>query len=166
MEAKDYVARLLAISEKKESLLELMKSAFVQERVLLMTGGKDAIDALDGVLNEKQRLMEEIDKLDEQFHVYSARLKQVVGIDSLEQLSNIQIQGRLELKGVVTRINELLKQLDQMQQDDLGLLGSELGSTQKQMKQLNQNKTQARAFGKAYYPSTPAPPSIYFDKKK
>lgn len=163
MNAADYVDRMTSINRKKIERLKLLREAYEREHERLL--GSD-VDSLAPVMAEKQRLMDEMDKLDEQFRVYSERLKQQLGIDSLERLAGSGIPGLPELKGTTGEIISILQEIDGMHREDTRLVRGEMDRTTRLIGQVKQGRAQARQFGRAYFHRPIQTSSVYFDKKK
>jgi hypothetical protein len=159
MEPKDYVLRLGELSSKKLSLLnEILLFSRSQCEVIK----EQKYEEMDLLIKEKQKRMDAVDKLDEQFAVYSSRLKSQLGISSLEDLPKFGLEGTRTLKENVSGIMELLDQIRAFDQDNSGKIQTELSGLKEKIKTNNSIKKINNAYG--------APqnglPAYYFDKKK
>ena len=160
METQNYLVRLIEVSNKKYKLLENMLQLYLQQEEELTA---NETDSQEMHIAKRQEIMDEVDKLDEQFHVYTERLKTTLGIQSLEDLSSFNIPGKAELKEIVSRITALLMTITDRHQKTESHMKSMLQSTGTQIKQVNKTKIMNRA----YQPGSTMPtPSVYFDKKK
>ncbi|NLB79834.1 MAG: flagellar protein FlgN, partial [Clostridiaceae bacterium] len=159
MKAEEYIQRLIDISSKKISLLD---------EILLFTRSQNEVikgqrfDEMDQLLKERQKRMDAIDKLDEQFVVYSTRLKEVLSLSSFEELPQHNLPGTAELKKVVDSISQYIKQTKELDDENTALVKTEMKATQGQIKNANEHK---RMTG-AYYPKQNSGQSYFFDKKK
>lgn len=163
MTAADYVSRMTAINRKKIEMIQLLRDAYRQERLSLVDKN---MEAFGNVLEDKQRIMTDVNKLDEQFHVYSERLKTEMAISSLEQLTGFYIPGLPDLKGSTSELIGLLQEIEFMHAEDTRLLQGELARTEQLIGQVRKGKSQARQFGRAYFQRPIQTLSVYFDKKK
>ena len=159
MEAIDIVVRLNELSEKKLALIE---------EILLFTRSQNEVikasrfEEVDALLGERQKRMDAVDKLDEQFIIFSTQLKTVLSIDSFESLPEYSLPGTVDLKDIVVRIQERLSQIKGIEDENSQLIKKELVDTKDKIDHSNAFK---RLSG-AYYPSNNEIPSYYFDKKK
>lgn len=161
MDAHGYVQRLVEISQNKYARLERVLQTYLEQKELLET--EDGTLQLDACLNRRQQLMEEIDKLDEQFVVYGERLKNTLGISSYEELSRFDLPGRATLKDSTERIISLLQTLSDYHHKLTDTLSGSMQALTGQMKQLQKSKQVHRAYQPANGNDNP---SVYFDKRK
>jgi len=156
----DYVTRLIQVSTAKYGLLEKMFHTYERQLFALSNGDETLHTA---VVDERAHLIAEIDKLDEQFHVYTERLKSTLGIHSLEELSTFDLPGRTELKSIVVLITALLGELNGKHAAVTGLIEQAADAAGVQALQVTRSKAVSRAYQPGY---TMPPPSVFFDKKK
>ena len=160
METQNYLVRLIEVSNKKYKLLEDMLQLYLQQHESLTA---NEMELQEEIIAKRQVLMDEVDHLDEQFHVYTERLKTTLGIRSLEELSSFNLPGRVELKEVVNRITIMLGELSDKHRKTEILMQDMMNVTGNQIKQV----TQSKIMNRAYQPGSTMPsPSVYFDKKK
>ena len=159
MKAEEYIQRLTDISSKKMALLD---------EILLFTKSQNEVikgqrfDEMDQLLKERQKRMDAVDKLDEQFVVYSTRLKEILSISSFEELPQHNLPGMAELKRAVDSISQNIKKTKEIDDENTALIKDEMKVTQGQIKNANNHK---RVTG-AYYPNQNSGQSYFFDKKK
>ncbi|MGI6084064.1 MAG: flagellar protein FlgN [Acetivibrionales bacterium] len=159
MKAEDYIQRLTEISSKKMVLLdEILLFVRSQNEVIR----SQRFDEMDRLFEERQKRMDAVDKLDEQFVVYSARLREVLSLNSFEELPRYNLPGTAELKKVVDGILQNLNKIKQLDDENTALVKDEMKTTQGQIKNTNTHK---RMTG-AYYPNQNSNQSYFFDKKK
>jgi hypothetical protein len=106
--------------------------------------------------------MDAIDKLDQQFVVASAKLKELLSLSSFEELPQLNLPGTAELKKLVNGISEKLEKIKEIDDENTSLVKVEMKNTQGQIKNAN---TRKRVTG-AYYPNPNSGQSYFFDKKK
>jgi len=159
MKAEEYIQRLTDISSKKLALLD---------EILLFTKSQNEVikgqrfDEMDQLLKERQKRMDAVDKLDEQFVVYSARLKEILSLSSFEELPKHNLPGTAELKRVVDSISQIIKKTKEIDDENTALVKDEMKVTQGQIKNANNHKLVTGA----YYPNQNSGQSYFFDKKK
>jgi hypothetical protein len=159
MEAKDYIQRLNELSLKKLSLLQELL-LFTRSQKEIITAGR--FEEMDSLIAEKQRRMDAVDKLDEQFLVYSSRLKSALAISSLEELPGFNIPGTSELKACISKIHGVLSEMKTLEDENASQVKKELKETKEKINHSNAFKRVAGA----YNPVNSDIPSYYFDKKK
>lgn len=159
MEPKEYVSRLRDISLKKLSLLsEILLFVRSQNEVIKA----ERLEEMDMLIKEKQQRMDAVDKLDEQFAVYSSRLKDVLSISSFEELPKFNLSGTQELKAVIENIHQKLQDIKQIDDENISLIKAEMKDTKEKINIANTHK---RVTG-AYYPTQTGGTSYFFDTKK
>ncbi|NMA67553.1 MAG: flagellar protein FlgN [Clostridiaceae bacterium] len=159
MEAINLIKQLNKISGRKLNLLQELESLTFKQKEYIK---EKKYDEVDQVIQEKQKLMDLIDKLDADFAIYSQKLKNVLGIASLESLPGFNIEGTKELKEIVGEIYAKLTDIKKQDAENTTLLKNELNETRDR---INHNNT-FKQVTKAYGPAKPINPSYFFDKKK
>ncbi len=159
MEAKEYVQRLKEISLKKLTLVDEIL-LFVRSQNEVIKGQR--LEEMDSLLKEKQKRMDAVDKLDEQFTVYSSRLKDILSISSFEDLPKFGLPGTQELKTIVESIHQKLQAIKEIDDGNITLVKAEMKDLKEKM---NNNSAHKRVQG-AYYPTQSSGTSHYFDTKK
>ncbi len=154
-----YVERMLQISTKKYGLLkEIQEITRRQEEVIT----EETTERLNEFLDEKQKRIEDIDKLDEEFKVYYERLKFEMKVKSLEELQASSIKGVKELQLCISGILHLVDEISQLEKKNSEKANRLLEDLSQEIKKLNQGKKV-----NSLYSSTNPQPSAYFiDKKK
>lgn len=159
MEAKDYIIRLNEILEQKIALLVEISGYTSLQKEALQNGNSDELEIL---IAKKQARIEAIDRFDEQFSVYSSRLKDLLGIKKFEELPKHHIPGTKELQEKVTKVYELLNSIKAIDQENTGKLSSDLLQVKEKIKQNNSFKK----VNNAYNSPVANNQNHYFDKKK
>jgi hypothetical protein len=160
MAPEEYIKRLTEISEKKYKFLQ---DIFILTGEQAKTMTEDGVEQLDGIIAAKQTLIEQIDKLDEEFNVYFLRLKQVLGIKSIDDLKSPSFHGMKDLQDSIRNVMLLIKnisEIDKQNNENAKKLLDDLGM---EIKKINQGKK----VNMAYKPSPVIQsPSYFIDKKK
>ncbi|MCX8130719.1 MAG: flagellar protein FlgN [Clostridia bacterium] len=160
MSPEQYVQRLTEISHKKHKYMQDMYMLTVEQS---KTINEDGLEQLDKIIAARQTLIEQVDKLDEEFSVYFQRLKQVLGVKSLDEIKSPGIPGVKELQQSIKAVMGLIKditELDKQNNNKAKKLLDELGN---EIRKINQGKR----VNMAYNPSpVMQPPSYFIDKKK
>lgn len=167
MNAQTYVGRLVEVSTKKYALLEqMLQSYLLQEEDLKADSAEsktEDVNMQEVLVDKRQILMESIDKLDEEFHVYSERLKNTLGIQSLDELSRFNVEGRKELKDITLRITRMLEELMDRHNKTKQHLSEKVQRAGEKNILIGKTKQASQAYQPG--PSMQSP-SVYFDKKK
>ena len=167
MNAQTYVGRLTEVSKKKFALLEQMLQSYLLQEEDLKAGNdtetEGAPNRQEALVDKRQELIKAVDKLDEEFHVYTERLKQTLGIQSLDELSQFSVEGRQELKEVVARISSLLEELVDRHHITAQHLGEKVRSAGEKNILIGRTKQASQAYqpGNSRQSS-----SVFFDRKK
>jgi methyl-accepting chemotaxis protein len=159
MDPKEYVRRLKDISLIKLSLLNEIL-LFVRSQNEVIKGQR--FEEMDLLIKEKQKRMDAVDKLDEQFAAYSSKLKEILSIDSFEELPGYNLPGTQELRDVIESIHQKLQDIKEVDDENISLVKTEMKDIREQINNTSNNK---RVQG-AYYPSRNSVTSYYFDEKK
>lgn len=159
MISEEYIVRLLEILDKKYKLLEEMFALTERQSKVI---DEDKLDSLEDFVRLKQVKINEIDKLDEQFGVYFARLKNSLNIKSFDELDKINIIGAGQLKERTGKILELISRISLLEKDNGRKAQELLDSIGEQIKKLNVG----RKISSVYENKSVNAPSFFIDKKK
>lgn len=159
MDTKEYVQRLNEILVKKHDMLsEILSYTCLQKEAIL----QENYNELEILISRKQQRIEAVDKLDDQFSVYSSRLKSMLDIETLEDLPGFGIPGTADLKAYVAKILEILNEINKIEKENNSKVQTELTDLKGKIKQNNSFKQ----VNNAYSAPKGNLPSYYFDKKK
>lgn len=159
MEAQEYLSRLNEILLKKQAMLnEFMSFTRMQKESL----SKEDFDELEILIAKKQSRMDAVDKLDEQFAVYSEGLKKTLDIQSFDELPSKRIPGTRELKDNTARVLDLLNEIKQIDDENTAFMKSKMAKVKDKIKQSNGFKKVSAA----YFHPRQGLINPYFDKKK
>jgi len=154
-----YIERLIDILKKKHVLLRSILSLTQAQSSQI---NEDSIEELQKLIDEKQHVIDDINKLDEEFSVYFVRLKTTLKINSLDELNAAEVEGTRHLKEItagiinlITEISEIEKTNDDKSKEVLGKLGGEI-------KKINQGLK----VNSTYSPRPANTASYFIDKKK
>ena len=159
MEAKDYLSRLNEILVKKQAMLHEISGFTRLQKEALQSENYNELEVL---IAKKQARIEAVDKLDEQFSVYSERLKSTLGIASFDELPQHSIPGTKELKDNVAGVFDLLNEIKSLENENTGKMNADMSKLKDKIKQSNSVKKINRAYNS---PQTGIM-NHYFDKKK
>lgn len=159
-----YMERLVEILQKKKDiLLDILDLTRKQTEAIT----EDGLDALNKLIDGKQKKIDEIDKLDEEFGVYFQRLKSTMGISRLDQLDASKLNAAVaekakSLKSLTAEILDVIKSISELEEINSGKSQELLGEFSKQIRSINQGKKA----NNAYKPAPYSAPSYFVDKKK
>jgi hypothetical protein len=156
-----YIGRMLEVSNKKYNILQ---DIFILTQSQAQSLSEDGMETLQKIINDKQKKLDEISKLDEGFNLYLKRLKQELKVESLDDIKNPNIPGVKELQQSIGKIVKLINDISDLEKqnnDRAQKLLKELGD---EVKKLNQGQK----VGLAYRPNpnVKGAPSYFIDKKK
>lgn len=160
MTAAEYIQKLTGISmQKLNSMNEILELTKKQENVIT----EDSLNNMQEIINQKQALIDSINKLDENFDVYYTRLKSVLGVTNLEHVPASQVPGVVELKKIINSIFHIMEQIQKLEKENKDKADELLNNLGQQIKKVNQNKLINNSYNGIYkQPQT----SYYFDTKK
>ena len=137
MDEKGILEELLQKSfEKEEALKRLLQLTTAQGHFIKE---KD-INGLNQAIEEKKKIMEEIDSIDVAFLSSYQALKKKLNVQSLEEIDLKQFPSLKDLKISIQRIMYLLKQIDMLVQKNRKQLEEDFETLKKEMKEVLQQK--------------------------
>jgi hypothetical protein len=164
MSPEKYIERLNELLRKKKQLL-LEISALTQSQTGAISD--DGLDRLNQLIEEKQKRIDSIDKLDEEFEVYFQRFKSSTGIAKLDQsdistLGGAVADGAKQLQKLTAEILEIIRAVSEYEKVNSQKSKDLLESFGNEIRKINQGKKA----NNAYKPASYSAPSYFLDKKK
>ncbi len=160
MTPEQYIQKLTELSLKKsENMKEILNITKKQSEVIT----EDSINELQNLIDLKQKLIDEINELDDAFEVYYSRLKSVLGIESMEEVSILKYREAMQLQQTIRRIFATTKEIQVAENENNMKARSVLDSLGGQIRQVKQGKIANNGYnigGKL------PQQSFYFDTKK
>jgi hypothetical protein len=159
MHRQDIINQMIALSKKKYDLLIKLKGLSEKQNEAF---GEERLDSVEKILNEKDVIISNISSIDEEFLKHSGMIKQLLGINSLTELENTNVEGRQELKALIEEISNLVEAIIDIEKQGQSLAVEMKKSFSKEIKTLNSGKKITSAYNNKPLNN----PSYFFDKKK
>mgnify|MGYP000875206075 CR=1 FL=1 len=159
MAAGELIGNLVQISNQKyaifEEILDLTNS---------QTGAiaSEDFELLGNLIQEKQKRITQVEPLDEQFNSLYSKLKEELGVSSMEQLTGNDVPGITELKNIISKLLEIIDQISEVEKRNNDSMKTLLENNKKQIKDVVYGKKALLAYSNKSYES----PSYFIDKKK
>lgn len=154
-----YLERMIEASSKKLRLLNEIQE-FTKQQSQVIT--EETTEKLWEFINEKQKNIDMIDKLDEEFNTYFDMLKLEMNVKSLDELETNNIKGITELKKCISDIMKVIAEISQLEKENNEKVRELLNDLGREIKKLNQGKK----VNQLYSSTVHQPSSYYIDKKK
>ncbi len=160
MTPEQYIQKLTELSLKKsENMKEILNITKKQSEVIT----EDSINDLQALIDLKQKLIDEINELDDAFEVYYSRLKSVLGIESMEEVSISKYHEAMQLQQTIKTIFDTTKEIQVAENENNMKARGVLENLGGQIRQVKQGKIANNGYnigGKL------PQQSFYFDTKK
>lgn len=160
MTPEQYIQKLIEISEKKlDCIREILKLTNEQSNVI----SEDSAEEIERLIGLKQLQIDMINELDKAFEVYYARLKSILGVQSIEEIRIRQIQGAAELKQIITTIFNTSKQIQSLEVENKNRVQAIVTKLGDDIKRVRLSRVANNGYSvAAKLPQQP----YFFDKKK
>lgn len=160
MTPEQYIQKLTDLSLKKsDSMKKILILTKKQSEVIT----EDSIDELQNLIDIKQKLIDDINELDDAFEVYFSRLKSILGIESMEEVHISDYGEVVQLQRTIKTIFETIKEIQNVENENNVKARDVLESLGGQIRQVKQGKIANNGYnigGKL------PQQSYYFDTKK
>ena len=154
-----YIEKLLeSTGRKHEILLEILRLTREQSAAI----NEDGIEKLEKLVLEKQGLIEQVDKLDEEFNACFQHLKREVKVESLDEMQVMKIEGLKELQEAVKQIIGLINEISEIEKQNADIARNLLHSFKNELMKINRSKLIKQAYGFNAAQSV----SYFIDRKK
>ncbi|WP_024832783.1 flagellar protein FlgN [Ruminiclostridium josui] len=160
MTPEQYIQKLTDLSLKK---LDNMKKILNLTKKQFEVITEDSINELQSLIDLKQKLIDEINELDDAFEVYYSRLKSILGIESMEEVSISKYNEAVKLQQTIREIFDTAKKIQTTENENNLKARGVLDSLGGQIRQIKQGKIANSGYnigGKI------PQQSYYFDTKK
>lgn len=159
MQEQQVLNQMVALSGKKlEMLYELKKLSEKQRQAFC----DNDITTVEPILNKKDEIIGYIRKLDDAFLKASDSLKEMLGIERLDDLSKFKLAGRNELKRLIADITDIVESIIELEQDSHKNVSEMKNEISNRIKSVNAGKKAAKAYNIKPFGT----PSYFFDRKK
>jgi len=151
--------QMVALSKKKLEMLSELKKLSEKQRKAFQDNN---ISAVEPILNKKDKIISYIRQLDDAFLKASGEIKEILGIEKLDDLSKFELAGKDELKRLIADITEMIETIIEIEQDSHKQVSEIKDEISNRIKSVNTGKKAAIAYNIKPYES----PSYFFDRKK
>lgn len=159
MQKQAIINEMMALSNKKYNMLIKLKELSKKQNEAF---GEERLDSVENILNDKDALISDISEIDEAFIGHSDSLKKLLGISSLTELENTNVEGRRELKELIECITNTVEEIIEIEKQGQDIAFNMRNSFSKEIKTLNSGKKMTTAYNNKPLNN----PSYFFDKKK
>lgn len=142
--------------EKKKKLNEILNLTKEQTRLIV----DDNLDEMEKLLQNKQKHMEDIDRLDIEFLKLYGELKKSEGIESISNIDLKKYSNLKDLKNQVKSINSVLDKISELDKKNTEKMKKNLKDVQKNIKNVRDGKKAYKGY------NADQNPSIMIDEKK
>ncbi len=154
---KEKIDELIAISREKYRLLEDMCKYTIEQKEYIE---KEDMDGLNELLDKKDDLIKQIDKLDISFLNIFSQIKKEESIENMDELDVEKYSNLKELKGVVTEISSTLMALSMLDKENNENIKQKLKATKMELKKVKEGQRAYKGYNKT------VTGSIMIDEKK
>ena len=158
--AQDRVKQLVKITEQKKSLFNQILN--VTENIAGSIIDED-VEKLNSHISEKQKIIDKINTLDEEYKINFETIKSDYGINLLDELKEIHAHEALIIQHTVKDIVDLAKKIDILDKENNKKAQSLMGKFSEELKRINSTKKMSSAYNK---PLQTTAPSYFFDEKR
>ncbi len=160
MTPEQYIQKLTDLSLKKS---DSMKKILILTKKQAEVITEDSIEELQNLIDMKQKLIDDINELDDAFEVFFSRLKSILGIESMEEVRISDYGEVVQLQQAIKTIFETIKEIQNVENENNMKARDVLESLGGQIRQVKQGKIANNGYnigGKL------PQQSYYFDTKK
>lgn len=145
------------LSDKKILLEDFYKLTIVQKKLI----ENNDIDKLNRIINNKENVIEKINRLDVEFLGIYNNIKEVEDINDLSQLS-IEKDYLVKLKELTSKCEKLMKTIKIQDDENNNIMKSGFEDVKKSLREIKRGKTTTNK----YYNNMPSSGGYFIDSKK
>lgn len=140
---KELIDRLISIGKEKDQLLKEMYR-FSKEQTEKID--KEDMEDLNGILNKKEHIIKEIDKLDISFLTIFSQIKKDEGIENIDGLDVYKYPNLKELKETVKEISSSLTAISLLDEENNKNIKQKLEETKMELRKIKDGKKAYRGY--------------------
>jgi hypothetical protein len=159
LNAEQLISKITSGLSEKKKLLEAMLGLTNKQSEAIAS---DDIEGLQSLIEEKQKLIDKINKIDDSFNENFTSLKTSLGVKNLEDVSMSGYAGIEEMQGMVKDIIELTGNIGKAENRNQ----TALNEAMKNISDNLNNISKAKKARNAYVYKDTTLPSYFIDKKK
>jgi phosphate uptake regulator len=159
MQEQQVLNQMVALSGKKLEMLTELKKLSEQQRQAFQDNN---IAAVEPILNKKDEIIRYVRQLDDAFLKASGTLKEMLGIEKLDDLSKFELAGRNEIKRLIADITDTVESIIKIEQDSYKNVSEMKNEISNRIKSVNTGKKATKAYNIKPFEN----PSYFFDRKK
>jgi hypothetical protein len=159
-DSMNYFGKMTELLVTKRALLAEMLELTREQTPAIEEG---SLDKLQKLIEEKQKRIDGIDRLDAEFTAHMEKLKATAGVKDLSELDAARFPGARELKHATAEIMSIVEEISSVEKINSAKSKELLEKLGAQVRRLNQAKKLSNAYNK---PDAAGAPSFFMDKKK
>ena len=153
----DNIDKLISLSKEKKQLIDEMHNCTkVQKKEI----DKENMDSLNYILDEKDKLIQKINKIDIEFLTIFSQIKKAEGIENIDELDINEYPNLKELKEIIKDISSTLVAISLLDEENNKNMKKRIEKTKMELKKVKEGKRAYKAYNK------PIEGSILIDEKK
>ncbi|TCO76445.1 flagellar export chaperone FlgN [Marinisporobacter balticus] len=161
MDLKVLIDELIYASQKKEMNLKTLLDLTIAQKSFIKNGD---LDKLATAISQKQSTIEKINQMDIDFLNGYNRLKRSLGVTSIEDIDVVKYPALKELKLNISNIMGLLKQIEEIDQNNTKNLKIDFEKVKMDMKKLKEKK-QSTKIASSYTKKYAQVQGVFIDHK-
>lgn len=155
------IIELLELSERKKVLLQILLELTKAQQQIVEADAEDLYE-INSVIEDKQKVIVEIDGIDLLFLEKYNQLKQALGFSSLDSVVSEPVTGFKELKQKIQEVMQLMEEIKKLDDINMTTAKLNLNKIKEQLKVINVGKKATNSYGTKYQENM----SILIDKKR
>lgn len=144
-QTENYIERLIEISvEKQKKLEDILTLTRAQAKAI----EEEGIESLGKLLDDKQKIIDEINKNDEEFYAYYEKIKEKYGVKSLENLETLNTKNTRGLQEVISSIKKTLQEISRLEKENNKKVKETLEDLSSKIRKINQGKKASNVYSR------------------
>ena len=154
---KELIDKLISVTKEKKNLLENMYDITKKQMEEI---NKEEIVSLNEMVDQKDNIIKQIDKLDIEFLTTFSRIKKEHSIENIDELKVEKYPNLAELKETVKEISSTLMAISLLDEENSRIMKEKLKDIQVELRRINEGKKAYKGY------NTTIIDSVLIDEKK
>lgn len=143
-QGRELIEQLVTLNKEKIDHLENLLDNTKGQKLAISS---NSLNSLLDYTRQKQEIMDAIDEIDRSFYLIFIQLKQLTGVESVDQISVVEYPQISSLKETVHIIMDVLKKIEELDHENLKDVQEEIEKIKGHMREVKNQRKVSKGYG-------------------
>lgn len=143
-QGRELIEQLVTLNKEKIDHLENLLDNTKRQKLAISS---NSLNSLLDYTRQKQEIMDAIDEIDRSFYLVFIQLKQLTGVESMDQISVVEYPQISSLKETVHIIMDVLKKIEELDHENLKDVQEEIEKIKGHIREVKNQRKVSKGYG-------------------